>query len=94
MDTSKEAEVIDFNKINANLEYKNFENIQKLEEIAKTVNAEKLFTSVIMAMCLAPEDEISEATHGTVPAKIEMLAYYLYPFFGLSDNKNVVLLGI
>ncbi len=90
MDTSKEAEVIDFNKINANLEYKNFENIQKLEEIAKTVNAEKLFTSVIMAMRLAPEDEISEATHGTVPAKIEMLAYYLYPFFGLSDNKNVL----
>lgn len=90
MNTSAENESVDFGKIKDDLESKNSEYIQKLEEIAKTVSAEKLFTSVIMAMCLAPEGEMSETTHGTVPAKIEMLAYYLYPFFGLSDNENVL----
>lgn len=90
MDSSAENKSVDFGEIKDNLESKNSEYIQKLEEIAKVVSAEKLFTSVIMAMCLAPEGEMSETTHGTVPAKIEMLAYYLYPFFGLSDNENVL----
>lgn len=81
---------MDFHEVKTDLKIKASEYIKKLEEIAKTVCAEKLFTSVITAMCLAPEGEISEATHGTVPAKIEMLAYYLYPFFGLSDNKNIL----
>ncbi len=55
MNPSKENEAnetIDFDKIKENLNSKNFENIQKLEDIAKTVNAEKLFVSVIVAMCL------------------------------------------
>lgn len=93
MNSSKENEAnetIDFDKIKENLNSKNSENIQKLEEIAKTVRAEKLFVSVIVAMCLVREGEMSETTHGTVPAKIEMLAFYLYPFFGLSDNENVL----
>lgn len=81
---------MDFNRIKIDLETKTSKFLEQLAEIAKNVSAEKLFTSVVTAMCLVPAEEISEASHGTVPAKIEILAYHLYPFFGLSENKNVL----
>jgi len=60
--------------------------VAKLEEIGRSSNAEKLFVSTLLTMSIGPASEISEATHGTVPVKTEVLAYHLYPFFGASDE--------
>ena len=60
--------------------------VAKLEEMAVRVDAEKLFVSTLLAMGTGPADEMSEATHGAVPAQIETLAFHLFPFFGASNG--------
>ncbi|MBP6004517.1 MAG: SEC-C domain-containing protein [Pyrinomonadaceae bacterium] len=61
--------------------------VKKLEEIARRVDAEKLFVSTVLAMGTGPADEMSEASHGAVPAQIETLAFHLFPFFGIADGE-------
>ncbi len=63
------------------------EQVEKLEDLGRRVNAEKLFVTTLLTMSVAPASEMSEATHGTVPVKTEILAYQLYPFFGVSDEE-------
>jgi len=60
--------------------------IAKLEKLLEGVDAVGLFVAVIANTSFGPEGYISEVTHGDVPAKIEMLAYYAYPLFGKSQQ--------
>lgn len=62
-------------------------NIAKIEELGAGVDAEKLFVSTLLVLSVGPVSEMSEASHGTVPVKIEILAYHLYPFFGVSVEE-------
>jgi SEC-C motif len=63
--------------------------VRRIEKLAQSVNASRLFAAVIANMAIAPAELINETTHGSLPAKLELLAYYLYPFFGASDNPIV-----
>jgi len=60
--------------------------IVKLEKLLEGVDAIRLFVAVVANTSFGPEGSISEVTHGTVPAKSELLAYYAYPFFGKSQE--------
>jgi len=61
--------------------------ITKLEKLIESVDAVKLFVATIANTSFGPEGSISEITHGDVPAKIETLAYYAYPFFDKSQEE-------
>lgn len=61
--------------------------IAKLEKLAESVDAVRLFVAAVANSSFGPEGSISEITHGDVPAKIETLAYYAYPFFGKSQEE-------
>ena len=61
--------------------------IDRLEQLIASVDAVRLFVAVIASTSFAPEGYMSEVTHGDVPAKVEMLAYYAYPFFGKSQQE-------
>ncbi len=63
--------------------------ITEIEDLARSVDAVNLFSAMVANLAFAPEGSASEATHGDVPAKIESLAYYLYPFFGVSKNSEI-----
>lgn len=64
-------------------------SVQKIEEIAKDVDAVKLFVTIVAAMSIGPAEQISEARYGSVPARVELLAYYLYPFFRKRFSENL-----
>jgi len=63
--------------------------IAKLEKLLESVDTARLFIAVIANTSFGPEGSISEITHGDVPAKIETLAYYAYPFFGKSHKREI-----
>ena len=63
------------------------ETIAKLEELVQSVDAVRLFVAAVANTSFGPEGSVSEITHGDVPAKIETLAYYAYPFFGESQEE-------
>jgi len=63
--------------------------VSQIESLAQSVDAVKLFCAVVANVAFAPEGTISEASHGHVPATVETMAYYLYPFFGTCDNADV-----
>jgi len=65
------------------------EATQRIEELANSVDAARLFVAAIGHLASAPEGTASELTHGTVPAKVEALAYCLFPYFGASDKSNI-----
>jgi len=65
------------------------ETIIKLEKLLERVDAVRLFVTVIANTSFGPEGSISEITYGDVPAKIEILAYYAYPLFGKSRNREI-----
>lgn len=52
-----------------------------LHSLLASVDAVNLFVAVVAHMAVGPEGSTGEATHGAVPAKVEMLAYHAYPFF-------------
>ena len=58
--------------------------------LAKSVDAVRIFVAPIGHLAFAPEGMASESTHGDVPAKVETLAYYLFPFFGASNNRTII----
>jgi hypothetical protein len=58
----------------------------KIKEIAERVDAVKLFVAVATMMTFGPAESMTEAKFGPVSTKLELLAYYLYPFFGKSKN--------
>ncbi len=63
--------------------------IEQIEDLARSVDAVNLFVAAVASLAFVPEGSASETTHGDVPAKIEALAYYLYPFFGVSKNSGI-----
>ena len=60
--------------------------LKELENYAQIYNAESLFVSLIANLAYGPASIFSESTHGTIPAKIEILAFYFYPHFSKSSN--------
>jgi hypothetical protein len=59
----------------------------ELEKQIESTDAVRLFIAVVANTCFGPAGSISEITHGDVPAKIETLAYYAYPHFGISTGE-------
>lgn len=62
---------------------------KKLSNIAKSVNAARLFVAVWANIGFGPAEEISELTHGDISSKMELLAYHLYPLFGASRKTEI-----
>ena len=73
---------------NRKIEAQRIESIKKIESIAQSVDATRLFIAVAASMSFGPAEAMTETNFGTVPVKLELLAYYLYPFFGKCD-KNI-----
>jgi hypothetical protein len=65
------------------------ESTKKLAALAKHIDAESLLVAVYANITIGPVDQVNDFTHGTVPAKMELLAYNLYPLFGVSKNKLI-----
>lgn len=76
-------------EIRESLQKQLFDSISVIENLAKTLDATRLFIAVFANMCFGPAESMTEITHGTVPVKMELLSYYVYPFFGLSGNKDI-----
>jgi len=73
---------------NRKIESRRIESIKKIESIAQSVDATQLFMAVAASMSFGPAEAMTEANFGPVPVKLELLAYYIYPFFGKCD-KNI-----
>ena len=78
-----------FKRLNNELKESALKAKDKLESLARTASAERLFVAVTAYLSIAPVELISEVTHGTVSAKSELLAFHLFPFFGVSDVKDI-----
>ena len=76
-----------FEKISHEIETKQIEAIKKIESIVQSVEATQLFVAAAASMSFGPAEAMTEANFGPVPVKLELLAYYLYPFFGKCDKS-------
>jgi hypothetical protein len=65
------------------------ESVSKIAEIASSVDAINLFAAMLANMALGPAEHMREMTHGDVPAKLELLAYHIYPHFGESAEHTI-----
>lgn len=72
-----------------NAEGKAREALKTIEKIAQSVDPVALFVNMFANMTLGSAEHISEATHGTVPVKLELLAYHIYPFFETSKSSQI-----
>ncbi|NKQ34757.1 MAG: NERD domain-containing protein, partial [Chloroflexi bacterium] len=63
--------------------------IEKLEDMAKSVDAVRLFVAVMINISTGTPESFSEADYGTASVKGEILAFYLFPFFGLPVEKEI-----
>jgi len=78
-----------FERLNKELKESALKAKGELESLAQSVSAERLFVAVTAYMSIAPAELISEVTHGTVSAESELLAFYLFPFFGVSGVNEI-----
>jgi hypothetical protein len=78
-----------FERLNKELKESAQKAKDELESLAQSVSAERLFVAVTAYMSIAPAELISEVTHGTVSAESELLAFYLFPFFGGSAINEI-----
>ena len=63
--------------------------IEDLHILCEKTDCEYAFLGIATDKLLHKSGEgYREAEHGTVPALIELAAFYLYPFFGKSDNRD------
>jgi len=65
------------------------ETIEKITKIAKAVDASRLFIAVYANLGFGPAEQFDDHIHGTLPAKFELLAYHLYPYFECSNEKQI-----
>lgn len=65
------------------------EALSVIDKIANSRDAEKLFVALTANMAIGPAEEMDEVTYGPVPAKLEILAFCLYPHFGNSQNGEI-----
>ncbi len=63
--------------------------MSELEELAREVNAENLFTVLFAHLVLSPAGTANELTHGAVPIKLEVLAFLLLPFFSAAGADSI-----
>lgn len=70
-------------------ETESLDAVAELKKLLGSVDAVRLFVAVIANICFGPAESFSEVTHGDLPAKVEMLAYHAYPFFGESNNREI-----
>ena len=66
-------------------------SIAKITDIAQAVDAVKLFVTLVASMSIGPAEQMNEATYGSSPAKIELLAFHLYPFFETTVDEELTL---
>ena len=71
-----------FARVTAEARQKEQAAIAELQALALEVGPERLLITVMVMLILVPQGRATEATHGTVPVKTELLAYYLFPLFG------------
>lgn len=65
------------------------ESETNLKELAESVDSAKLFVAVFSNLGFGPPELMTEAYYGSVPAKIELLAYYLYPHFREYQDSDI-----
>jgi hypothetical protein len=73
-------------KVTAEARQQEQATIAELQTLALEVGPERLFTTVMVMLTLVRPGSATEATHGTVSVKTELLAYHLFPLFGRSYN--------
>lgn len=64
-------------------------SLEVIEKTAQSVDAVRLFVAIIAQTAFGPVDLLNETTHGSVPVKLELLAYHIYPFFGDSNETPI-----
>jgi hypothetical protein len=57
------------------------QGLNRLATLLDHADPVELFVGAVASMMFGPVEELTEATHGTVPVKTEQLAYALYPHF-------------
>lgn len=62
---------------------------QTLVRLGEEIDAEILFIHLLVMLSMVPIDSSRESTHGTVSVKSELLAYHLFPLFGVSQNRAI-----
>lgn len=68
--------------------------VATIKRLGEQVSAEGLFTAVVAAIAFGPSKYMQESYFGTVPVKLELLAYYLYPLFGKYSATKVTACNI
>ncbi len=63
---------------------------QKLVRLGEEIDAEILFIHLLVILSMVPIDSYRESTHGTVSVKSELLAYHLFPLFGVSRDRAIL----
>lgn len=63
--------------------------LAEFDALAKEVDAARLLVVLLADLANAPAGAFSEATHGTVPAQAELLAFHLIPGFGRSGSGPI-----
>lgn len=80
---------VEWDKLIEGIKSTYIESIASIQDLAQSVDASRLFVSVFTLMSFGPADRVTEITHGDIPAKLELLAYHLFPFFGVSTEKKI-----
>lgn len=63
---------------------------QELVRLGNEIDAELLFIHLLVMLSMVPIDSARESTHGSVSVKSELLAYHLFPLFGVSRNRTIL----
>jgi hypothetical protein len=76
-------------EVRKNAENRHRNAVDKIILLAKEVDASRLLVAVYANIGFGPAEQFDDHLHGTIPVKLEILAYHLYPFFGFSDEKEI-----
>lgn len=71
-----------------NIKVTHRESIKSIQDLAESIEASRLFVAVFTLMSLYQAGG-SEITHGDTSAKLELLAYHLFPFFDVSTKREI-----
>ena len=63
---------------------------QEFVRLGNEIDAELLFIHLLVMLSMVPMDSARESTHGPVSVKSELLAYHLFPLFGVSRNRSIL----
>jgi len=92
-DNNKQFDEIEWkntlNKAGEDARDRHHKSIEKIKELAKSVDAVRLFIAVYANLGFGIAEHFDDHTYGTVPVKVELLAYHLYPYFEYSNEKQI-----